>query len=235
MPTLESLWEIQIPAVRDFLAALPEKVLRDATVETIPAGTIVAVKNESVRTIDFILLGEMCVVSENDEGKPYYWLDLKPFTAVGDLELLAEADVYADNVGARVQTTLLRVGVDVVRESMLEDSALYRHIVLNFAKNTYRNTYRREYTVYRSGYEKVAIYLAGYCAERYVAGRSIEVKMTRIDLAEYLGLSAKTVSRSIEQLKAEGLLTVEKRRIMVTPYQCEQLRKRWSTPVKLES
>ena len=37
----------------------------------------------------------------------------------------------------------------------------------------------------------------------------IELPMTRVDIADYLGLTVETVSRSISQLKRDGLITSE--------------------------
>lgn len=232
MHTMDSLRNV--PQVNSFLASLPEKVLKEATVETISAGTTVVFKGEPVCYAYFILLGEMQVLNENDEGKPYYWLELRPFTVMSDLELLAESDIYAASVGTRVETTLLRVPAAVMRECMREDIVFFRRIVLCFSKNTYRNTFQREFTVYRSGYEKVAIFLASYCAAQPALGGDIAVELTRSELAARLGLSSKTVNRSIDRLKSEGTLTVEKRKIIITPSQCAQLFAQWSPLVEPE-
>ena len=60
--------------------------------------------------------------------------------------------------------------------------------------------------------ERVASFFRGLAArqvKRHLPANPIAVPMTRTDIADYLGLTTETVSRTITQLKNKKLITVE--------------------------
>lgn len=59
----------------------------------------------------------------------------------------------------------------------------------------------------RSAIEKVASFLLDL-AERLDADRELELPMSRQDIADYLGLTIETVSRTLTQLQADGLIAL---------------------------
>jgi CRP/FNR family nitrogen fixation transcriptional regulator len=59
----------------------------------------------------------------------------------------------------------------------------------------------------RAAGERVASFLMDL-AERTGAGESLELPMSRQDMADYLGLTIETVSRTLTQLQAHGLIQI---------------------------
>jgi len=59
----------------------------------------------------------------------------------------------------------------------------------------------------RSASERVASFLIDL-ADRTFAGRNLELPMTRQDIADYLGLTIETVSRTLTQLQGQGMIEV---------------------------
>jgi CRP/FNR family nitrogen fixation transcriptional regulator len=71
----------------------------------------------------------------------------------------------------------------------------------------------------RSASERVASFLVDL-AERTSTGPDLELPMTRQDIADYLGLTIETVSRTLTQLQAQGLIKVcAGRRLQLTDLQ----------------
>ena len=48
--------------------------------------------------------------------------------------------------------------------------------------------------------------------------------MRRQDIADAIGTSLKTVNRSIDRLRAEGLLSLDRGKLTLTPEQCAKVR-----------
>ncbi|VFU10079.1 Nitrogen fixation regulation protein FixK [Methylocella tundrae] len=68
----------------------------------------------------------------------------------------------------------------------------------------------------RSASQKVAAFLIDM-ADRGPAGQTIDLAMARQDMADYLGLTIETVSRTLSQLEREGLISLPSaRRICIT-------------------
>ncbi|MFA5121704.1 helix-turn-helix domain-containing protein [Zavarzinia sp.] len=67
---------------------------------------------------------------------------------------------------------------------------------------------------HKSAVERVAGFLLDM-AERADAGRGFELPMTRQDIADYLSLTIETVSRTLSQLQANGLIDIPRSRNIV--------------------
>jgi CRP/FNR family nitrogen fixation transcriptional regulator len=59
--------------------------------------------------------------------------------------------------------------------------------------------------------EKVSTFILNL-AERLATGNTIELPMSRMDIADYLGLTIETVSRSLTQLQRDGIIDLPCRR-----------------------
>ena len=63
----------------------------------------------------------------------------------------------------------------------------------------------------KSAYERIASFLLSVARRMSADGepvREIELPMTRLDIADYLGLTIETVSRALTKLKADGLIAL---------------------------
>lgn len=67
---------------------------------------------------------------------------------------------------------------------------------------------------HKSACERVAGFLMDM-AERADAGRKLELPMSRQDMADYLSLTIETVSRTLSQLQADGLISIPQSRVIV--------------------
>ncbi|MCE3288465.1 MAG: transcriptional regulator, Crp/Fnr family [Caulobacter sp.] len=65
--------------------------------------------------------------------------------------------------------------------------------------------------------ERVAAFLVGY-AERIGADGGFELPMTRQDIGDYLGLTLHTVSRTLCQMQAEGLIDLDHRQVRLRAF-----------------
>ena len=53
---------------------------------------------------------------------------------------------------------------------------------------------------------------------------AVRFPMRRQDIADAIGTSLKTVNRSIDRLRAEGLLSLDRGKLTLTPEQCAKVR-----------
>jgi CRP/FNR family nitrogen fixation transcriptional regulator len=60
----------------------------------------------------------------------------------------------------------------------------------------------------RGASEKVAAFLLSWARQLSASGKLIALAMTRQDIADYLGLTIETVSRSLSQLEREGVIAL---------------------------
>ena len=53
---------------------------------------------------------------------------------------------------------------------------------------------------------------------------AVRFPMRRQDIADAIGTSLKTVNRSVDRLRAEGLLSLDRGKLALTPEQCAKIR-----------
>ena len=79
----------------------------------------------------------------------------------------------------------------------------------------------------RSAAEKVAIFLIGWrdrLAELVPPGRTVPLPMSRQDIADYLGLTIETVSRTLTKLERDGVIEIMPGRVcLLDPARAEAL------------
>ncbi len=136
------------------------------------------------------------------------------FHFAGDYFGLEAGDIHRVTAEAMVDTT-----VRMVRRSALSDLASERNDV---AKALYRLTVaglqRSQDHVLMLGRKSARERVVGLLidlAERVGAQRELDVPMSRQDMADYLGLTIETVSRTLTQLQADGVIALPSTRHIV--------------------
>jgi CRP/FNR family nitrogen fixation transcriptional regulator len=143
-----------------------------------------------VRTCKFLSDGRRQIEAFHVAG------DLVGFEAGGEYRVTAEAVSDCTLVPYR------RVAIDAVLAS---DEALARSL---FAHTMRSLKQAREHSLVlgrRSAAEKVANFLADW-AKRSADGRTASLAMTRQDIADYLGLTIETVSRTLSQFERDAVI-----------------------------
>ena len=82
------------------------------------------------------------------------------------------------------------------------------------ARNLERAAARGPLLARGDAHEKVQSFLFEM-ADRLNAGPRVELAMSRYDIADYLGLSSETVSRTFTALRARGLIALEGRTVVM--------------------
>ncbi len=113
---------------------------------------------------------------------------------------------------------LTRTTVDVMRRSELSDMAtddprLARALWQASLRAFHRSEEHALVLARHGAVERVVAFLVDFAA-RTGAGATFELPMTRQDLADYLGLTIHTVSRTLSQLEASGLVEARSSRLV---------------------
>ncbi len=125
------------------------------------------------------------------------------FHVAGDIfgfELGWEHTLSAEAVCDCVVVPYRRRGADGAKDELLSQQ-LFSHAMRSFAK-------AQEHSLLlgrRSAVEKVAAFLIEW-AEQTASGAIVNLAMTRQDIADYLGLTIETVSRTLSQLERDAFI-----------------------------
>jgi CRP-like cAMP-binding protein len=135
------------------------------------------------------------------------------FYLPGEIFGLEPADAHSHSAEATVDSRV----VVIRRTTMLSLAACNRHVALQLWALTWHELARAQAHVrflVQSAHERVAGFLLDM-ASRFPEDHAIELQMPRQDIADFLGLTIETVSRTLTHLEREGMIALPNTRRIV--------------------
>ena len=136
------------------------------------------------------------------------------FFVPGDVFGLTGESAYASTAEAVVGSRLRHCERASAQSSAFVDRAAATALWSWMARNLERAAARGPQLARGDAHEKVQSFLFEM-ADRLNAGPRVELAMSRYDIADYLGLSSETVSRTFTALRARGLIALEGRTVVM--------------------
>ena len=218
--------------IQEFLACIPAQLREVGTYSLFQPGTNIAVRDDPVEYAFFLLSGEAIVLYQQKDGRLYSFLTLNPFTVISDLEMLSGKVQYAATVIATKESATLRVPVEEFRSWLNKNLWLINMVASSLARNTYTVSYIQGTMIYQPALQKVIQYLVKWCtyAPPTVEKPTIVTK-TRQLIAEEIGVSEKTINRSLCTLYSQNCLCFHKGKARISQVQYQILCRRMSEGV----
>ena len=188
---------------------LPE-VLRNTRIVSYEEGETMMTSGDPVEEVSVLFRGAMRVYSVSESGKLVTVAVARPPEMFGDIEFLQGRDTL-HSVVAETQSEVLCFALRDVRTYLAENVVFYRMICNNLIEKLYNTS---------SNYSRVLQYptktlLAQYLLRSREADGIVSCKSR--ELAEYLGVAPRHISRLITELVEEGAVARESgRRLRVT-------------------
>jgi CRP/FNR family nitrogen fixation transcriptional regulator len=127
------------------------------------------------------------------------------FHLVGDIFGLVNGDTHRFTAEAVVETTLRLVKRQSLETVANSDTVVTRTLMSMTAKNLQHAEDHMLLLGRKTALERVAAFLAEM-DQRSTAAGVMSLPMTRRDIADYLGLTLETVSRTLSQMRSAGVL-----------------------------
>ena len=168
-------------------------------------------QGDAIHSVHILLEGEMRVFNAFGNGRVYTIAALKPGTFIGSYELIGGRKNYSSTIDTVCKCRIFRIRAESFLEWYRKDNKLAREMARQLAVSVCENSERSgEVLVYPGQY-----ILGEFLIRRFENGNDdfILLKQNRQQIADTLGLSIRTVNRSIQSLKAEGALRIVKGKI----------------------
>ncbi len=127
------------------------------------------------------------------------------FHAPGDVLGLEATQAYCCSAEGMTDVVLLAVPLRTLRRLSADDAALGLRLLSSAAGGLQRSQNHASMLARLGAVERVAAFLIDF-ARRLEATDELDLPMTRQDIADYLGLTIHTVSRTLSQLEDQGLI-----------------------------
>lgn len=208
-PPVHNLCEKHCVRQYSFCAALDQAgldaLLQISSQRTLKAGQCLFEEGDRVIFLYNLLEGTLRQIKLMPDGRR----QVAGFLHPGDFIGLAHEDTYAHTVEAICDASLCAFPADKLRALMHRFPGMESKF-LSMASRELRAEQDHSLLLGRkTARERVASFLAeiNQCQERYHNGSGrIYLPMTRSDIADYLGLTIETVSRTVTSLARQGLI-----------------------------
>ena len=181
---------------------LQPEVLRNTRIAVYEAGEAVRSSGDPVTSVSVLFRGTMRIYSVSENGKLVTVAIAKPPQMFGDIEFLQGRDTL-HSVVAETRAELLCFALSDVQHYLSENVVFYRMICNNLIEKLYNTSYN---------YSKVLQYDTRTLRAQRILQNCDENGMVCCkskELAEYLGVTPRHISRLITELEQEGALSRE--------------------------
>ena len=174
-----------------------------------PRNTEIFGENEPADYVYKVISGSVRTYKILNDGRR----QIGGFYLPGDIFGLQFADEHALSAEAITDTRVLVVKRSTLNALAGRDAAVGRDL-LNLTSRELRRMQSRVLLLVKSAQERVASFLLEM-AERASGGNTVELPMSRQDIADYLGLTIETVSRTLTCLESAAAIEVPSSRRIV--------------------
>ena len=200
---------------------VPPHLLRTARPLTCQPDEIIRCKGTHADTVYILLAGRVRIINEFASGDRYVFAIADPPTFLGEYEALAGTPYYAATCEAETVCDLLAISIDAFGAWLQHDAAAAFSVACMIARKSWPISDEYGQIKYLTVQSRLLAYLQKQLPPTDAA---VRLPMRRQDIADAIGTSLKTVNRSVERLRAEGILSLDRGKIALTPEQCAKVR-----------
>lgn len=182
-------------------------------------GGILIQKGEKADCAYFIISGKLYVQSEFLDGNVYQFSYLEKGAIVSDVEVLSGTYINAATLITAEDVLALKIPIKLFANELKNNLAFLYHVSTTMARNFSASSYDRGQNLFKSGINKVVLYLIRCYEKDEYEEAIVKVRKTRPVIASEIGISIKTLNRSIEQLREQNIITMEKGKMTISEKQ----------------
>ena len=223
--SLEQMWE-KYKDFKEFnYSTLSNEAKRAAVRVEFAPKSIITMAGEYPEFVHFIAEGTAQGVRIYQNGNSYHYFSLtKDCGPIGLLELLSQEKKYVATIIAATPVITYRISAPLIYEMIMTDIKLLRSCLHSVSHDLYQRSSNDGLLYYQSGIDRVQFFLASYYCTNAKARETIPLQVDYQTIASNTGISLRTVGRSIQLLKEQGLVTVDRKKIWISFAQYENLR-----------
>lgn len=199
------------PSLREFTDQIPEELDGCFQLKTYPAHTLIHQKDSALERIGILLQGTFRVVNEFENGNVFMIEMNEAVSFIGEVTLLAEAGTTSVTIESVTDCLVAFLPAETFDVWLQRDIGLLRAVSRHVAAKLYCSSYSRGERLFYSAKYVLLKYLVRQAEEQGVrtAGQVV-ISKTRRQISEEVGLTEKTINRTLAQLVKDGVLSIRR-------------------------
>ncbi|PNV63282.1 Crp/Fnr family transcriptional regulator [Clostridium sp. chh4-2] len=223
--TLEEL-TVKYPKVEPYIRNMPEEIKKRYTIKKFPPGHIIHQKHFALDYFGIVCNGDHRVINEFENGNVFMIEKNEPIDFVGEVTILAGMAETSVTIETITECTILMISRKDFESWIEQDIHFLRLVAQKVAFKLYRSSYTNGAKLFYPPNFLLLDYLLKYAKEKGIEGeKQVVVTKTRQELNEELGMTVKTINRTIGKLKEDGLVSMRKGKMVMDLEQYERGKK----------
>lgn len=212
---------IQQTELAEVFAKLPD-TLASGIVIHLNKGTTVFYKGAATTHAYLIVQGDLIVQNPHPSGETYYISHMAQGAFMCDLEIISGNLLNTTTVIANTDCTLIKFTAEQFLSALKNDSNFLFKVSKKMAGKMYQESYRLGDDLYKQGADKLKVYLVkSFKAQN--SNDELVILKTRQVIANEVGVSIKTINRSVKRLKDQTKLSIVGGKIHISLAHYQQL------------
>ena len=179
-----------------------------------PKGSLIYIEGRECKSWDILLSGDIIVQRIDANGNSMTVGRFKTGDSIGGNLLFSKNPVYPMAVIAKTETTILQIGRDLVLEMCQCNRQFLGQFLSCVSERSIFLTERIKSIAMRTIRESIIEYLVQEFARQ--KSRTIELPITKKELAEQMGVSRTSLSREMQKMKNEGIIDYQGKHITLS-------------------
>ena len=211
------------PDLNEYVKYMPDRIRHNHTIKTLPPKYIVHQKDSVLQSFGIVCRGEHRVINEFENGNIFMIEKNEAISFIGEVTILAEEERTSVTIETLTECLVMFMSIEDFEYWIERDIHFLRLVSRKIAKKLYRSSYNQGARFFYSAPYLLLKHIIDYAGGADIAKNGkIVLRRTRNQLNEELGMTVKTLNRTIARLKDEGLISVEKGKIAMTWAQYER-------------
>lgn len=217
---LEELWKKYNTYDQFNIAVLPQEIKAKGVRITYEPRTVIISRGDFPSYVYFIESGVALGTRDYNDGNNYYYFRITRQTgSLGLLEVLAREPRCIATVVASTRVTVLRISSAVIYEYLMTHLDMLYNCVYIVAHDLYQRSGNDGILYYQKGIDRVRYYFVQHYLLHGEGDGPLTVQTDYQTIASNIGVSARTVVRSVAKLKELGEVTVCRKRVVISKEQ----------------
>jgi len=182
------------------------------------AGSMIDLPGNSASAIYLVVTGRIKIAHITGDGKESILAFVQPGEIFGELAVVSE-NRNEDFLEAVEKSTLIMIPVEAVRSLMQHHPEMSLAITKLIGLRRKRFERRLKNLLFHSARERLIHLLLDFAEDYGVMQGNVlhlKIRLSHQELANLIGTTRETVTVSLGELKAEGYLRIERRRVILT-------------------
>lgn len=220
MTQLQTLWKKYSAYSKFNLSVLPEEIKAQGVRLVYQPQSFITTRGAFPEYIYFMESGIALGCRQYHTGNNYYYFKLTPDDGtIGLLEILSRESQCVATVIASTEVTVLRISSSVIYEYLMTHPDMLQSCIYIVSRDLYQRSANDGLLYYQSGIDRMRYYLVQYYDLYFDHQSELAVSEDYQTIADSIGISVRTVVRSVQKLKDLGEITSIKKKIYISPRQ----------------